>query len=301
MEISRIILPGLKHENIHLLRLDKIHPITGGNKIFKLKYNLKNAILENKRGIISFGGTVSNHLAALAQASKENNLNSVGILRGEERQKTNSTLEFIKSFGMQLEFISRESYRLKNNSEEVKNILKKYPDYYLVPEGGANIDGVLGAMEIMNFIPSEFEYIFCSCGTGTTFAGLLAASKEHQHLIGISALRGFDTLAADIEHLLSEIKLNFPIDSISKKINLLHNYHFGGFAKINSALITFKKDFEVLNGIILDYIYTSKMLFALRQEIFQNPNFKNKKIIAIHTGGTQGNVEMEKRYKIEKA
>ena len=40
-------------------RLDLLHPVVSGNKWFKLKYNLQNAINENKQGILTMGGAYS--------------------------------------------------------------------------------------------------------------------------------------------------------------------------------------------------------------------------------------------------
>jgi 1-aminocyclopropane-1-carboxylate deaminase len=61
----------------------------------------------------------SNHIAAVAHAGKENGFKTIGIVRGDElRDKIaeNPTLLFAQNCGMQLEFVSREEYRLKNES-----------------------------------------------------------------------------------------------------------------------------------------------------------------------------------------
>ena len=43
-----------------------IHPTVSGNKYRKLKYNLQKAQSENYKGILTFGGAFSNHIAATA-------------------------------------------------------------------------------------------------------------------------------------------------------------------------------------------------------------------------------------------
>ena len=61
-----------------------IHPTVSGNKYRKLKYNLQKAQSENYKGILTFGGAFSNHIAATASAGQALNIPTVGIIRGEE-------------------------------------------------------------------------------------------------------------------------------------------------------------------------------------------------------------------------
>ena len=66
-----------------VLRLDRLHPLWGGNKVFKLLPNLRRAEALGQRRVISFGGAYSNHLHALAAWGREHGLETVGIVRGE--------------------------------------------------------------------------------------------------------------------------------------------------------------------------------------------------------------------------
>jgi 1-aminocyclopropane-1-carboxylate deaminase len=70
------------------------------------------------------------------------------------------------------------------------------------------------------------------------------------------------------------------------------------FAKLTKELVDFTKEFEKLNGFELDYIYTNKMMFGI-SELLKTGYFKSgETIIAIHSGGLQGNHGMQG--KIEK-
>ena len=60
-----------------------IHPTVSGNKYRKLKYNLQKAQSENYKGILTFGGAFSNHIAATAAAGLALNIPTVGVIRGE--------------------------------------------------------------------------------------------------------------------------------------------------------------------------------------------------------------------------
>ncbi|HVZ95818.1 MAG TPA: hypothetical protein VG847_03010, partial [Chitinophagaceae bacterium] len=68
-----------KNISLSILRLDEVHPVISGNKLFKLHYFLEDAIHSDHRQIITFGGAYSNHLAATAFACNQLNIRSVGF------------------------------------------------------------------------------------------------------------------------------------------------------------------------------------------------------------------------------
>ena len=59
-----------KQVTLSVLRLDKIHPLVSGNKLFKLHYFLEEALACKHDTVVTFGGAYSNHLAATAYACK---------------------------------------------------------------------------------------------------------------------------------------------------------------------------------------------------------------------------------------
>ena len=58
------LLDELKVE-LEVLRLDQVHETVSGNKFFKLKYNLTEALQQNHRQVLTFGGAYSNHIYAI--------------------------------------------------------------------------------------------------------------------------------------------------------------------------------------------------------------------------------------------
>ena len=79
--------------------------------------------------------------------------------------------------GMKLHFVSREEY--KNHSRFTTKLREQFGDVYIIPEGGSNIEGVIGCMEILR-IYLVMTTFFCACGTATTFAGLVASAPAIQ-------------------------------------------------------------------------------------------------------------------------
>lgn len=291
---------------VEVLRLDLIHPEISGNKWFKLKRNLQKAKVENFKTIITFGGAFSNHIAATAAACKLEGFHSVGIIRGERTENLNPTLLKAKENGMLLHFVNRETYSLKTDEQFKNELTKIFGDHYLIPEGGNNEEGVLGCTEILK--PEwDHDIIFCACGTAATYAGILASSRSDQFVVGISVLKGENTLVKDA---LDQLHSVFPTQKftihgnevLEKKVIsescITNNYCFNGYAKMNKELISFKNKFETDFSIPLDYIYTNKLFYAVFDLIQQNKIQPSSKILIIHCGGLQGNKGFEERYQL---
>ncbi len=278
-----------KHDvSLFVLRLDLNHPHISGNKLFKLKYNLEEARKQGKNTLLTFGGAYSNHIAATAAAGKEAGFKTIGIIRGEEHEELNPTLKFATDCGMQLFYVSREDYRNKNIQSLSNYQIIKSSNYYLIPEGGSNELGVLGCKEITKNIPIDFDIVCCPCGTGATLAGIVLSLKDNQNTLGFQILKGENYIKSEVDNWLN--KFNFITQN---KYNINESYHFGGYAKVNPELKEFIKQFEKENNIPLDYVYTGKMMFGI-YELIKKGNFeKGETIIAIHTGGLQGNKGFE--------
>ena len=267
---------------LFILREDLIHPTISGNKWRKLKYNIVNAKEKGFETIVTFGGAFSNHIAATAAVGRAVGLKTIGIVRGNEVH--NPTLDLAIENGMKLNFVSREDYKLKDASD--------YPNCYIIPEGGSNALAVKGCSEIVNNIEIDYDVICCACGTGGTIAGII--SSTNKRVLGFPALKGGGFLREDIERLLSEYK----IEQQHNNWDLITDYHFGGYAKVKPELIDFIKEFKVKNNILLDFVYTGKMLFGLYDMIENTSQLDGKKIIVVHTGGIQGNKGFEERFGI---
>ena len=272
-----------KKVELYIKREDLIHPFVSGNKFRKLKYNLEEAKKKNKCILLTFGGAFSNHIVATAVAGNLNGFKTIGIIRGEELandiQNTlanNSTLREAHKNGMTFEFVSREEYRNKSNEEFINRLKEKFGDFYLIPEGGTNDLAIRGCEEILTQEDANFDYICCAIGTGGTISGLVNSAKMHQKVIGFPALKG-GFLKDEINQFVKK-----------ENWNLQTNYHFGGYAKYNEDLIRFINSFKKETNVLLDPIYTGKMLFGILDLIKKDKFKKGSRILAIHTGGIQG-------------
>lgn len=273
--------PLLKKHQITVVvkREDELHPIISGNKFRKLKYNLIEAKKQGHTTLLTYGGAFSNHILATAAAANEDGFKSIGVIRGEElktKWRQNPTLSKAASLGMQFHFVTRNDYRKKHHREFKDDLKYRFGAFYELPEGGTNTLAVKGCEEILTKTDKNFDVICCSVGTGGTLAGIINASRPEQTILGFSALKG--------NFLEEEIK------SMTEKKNwkLITDYHFGGYAKINSELVHFINQFLVDFSIPLDPIYTGKLFYGLF-DLIKNGYFRPQiKVLVIHTGGLQG-------------
>ncbi len=278
--------------SLSLKREDLIHPDISGNKYRKLKYNIAFAKANNYKTLLTFGGAYSNHIAATAVAGMTYDFHTIGIIRGEELainlDKTleeNKTLAKAVNCGMKLKFISRASYKQKEEDSFLVALKKEYPDAYVLPEGGTNALAIKGCEEILTPSDLSFDYICCAVGTGGTISGIINASSSSQKVLGFPALKG-DFLKAEIQELTTK-----------SHWELQQAYHFGGYAKVSEELIDFINTFKKTYGILLDPIYTGKMMYGIFDLISKGYFPQNSRILAIHTGGLQGVEGINKRLK----
>jgi 1-aminocyclopropane-1-carboxylate deaminase len=275
---------------IFIKRDDLIDANISGNKLFKLKENFAFAKKSRSETVITFGGAFSNHIAATATLGQISGIKTLGIIRGEKPAELNSTLKHAMSHGMNLKFISRAEYRLKNEPEFSLGLKAEYPHSLVIPEGGANALGVLGSKDMLSKSTDAFDHIITAMGTGTTFAGLVKAAHSKQKITGLP-IHKHDKLLDDI------LSFDPSFESFhTKNFEIIGGYHFGGYAKWKPELITFIQKIYREYDLKLDPVYTGKALFGVFDLIEKGYFEQDSKILFIHTGGIQGVAGFEKRF-----
>lgn len=246
----------VNHITIKILHEYQNHPFISGNKWWKLKYNLERAKQEGHHTLVTFGGAYSNHIYATAAAAKEKGFKSIGIIRGEE--VSNPTLDFARSQGMDLKFISREEYRRKDEM--------KFHDAYVIPEGGTNQYAIEGCAEWgRKLLKTDFDQLYVPIGTGGTIEGLIKGIEGEREVIGVPVLKGYEFT----------------------KFRTLNDYHFGGYAKVTKELLEFCNSMKEKYDVVVEPTYTGKLFYAVFDQIKKGLIKDRVKLLIIHTGGLQ--------------
>lgn len=277
-KIPIIEVPIESKVRLFIKREDLTHPEISGNKYWKMFYNVKKYLEKevSERKIITFGGAFSNHIAAAAALGNEFGIKTLGIIRGNELENSwqeNPTLFFAHQNGMSFRFVTRETYR--NKERLMTELQKEFPESLVVPEGGTNENAVEGIQYMLTDETNDFDYICSAVGTGGTVSGLSRFAQPHQKVIGFKAVK--------------DISLENRIKNLSKKDNFtLIDASDGGFGKITDENVRFINEFYQYFGIVLEPVYTGKMLRKIFEMIAEGYFPANSKILAFHTGGLQG-------------
>ena len=277
-KIPIVEIPIESKVRLFIKREDLTHPEISGNKYWKMFYNVKKYLEKevSERKIITFGGAFSNHIAAAAALGNEFGIKTLGVIRGNELEDSwqeNPTLFSAHQNGMSFRFVTRETYRYKERL--MAELQEEFPESLVVPEGGTNENAVEGIQYMLTDETNDFDYICSAVGTGGTVSGLSKFAQPHQKIIGFKAVK--------------DNSLENRIKNLSKKDNFtLIDASDGGFGKITDENVRFINEFYQYFGIVLEPVYTGKMLRKIFEMIADNYFPANSKILAFHTGGLQG-------------
>jgi len=163
------------------------------------------------------------------------------------------------------------------------------PGMFFITEGGYGKTGAKGASEILQLVPdlSSYDYIVCAVGTGTMLAGVANTALLQQQCIGISVMKNNQALENEIKLLAN--------GEVWNRVRLLHDYHFGGYAKFTQDLIDFMNKQWTMHHLPLDFVYTAKALYAIYDLADKKYFGDHSNILFIHSGGLQGNRSLKTR------
>jgi len=204
-------------------------------------------------------------------------------VRGDELATAprNPTLQFCESCGMKLHFVDRSTYRRKEEPDFLQNLTAQFGPCYVLPEGGTNELAIRGTAEIIPELRTQMtlspDYVCSPVGTGGTIAGLIQSAPASTTLIGFLVLKAPD--------------FQLPVEPTVAPYRLETGYSFGGYAKAKPELLDFIRAFEQKTGVLLDQVYTGKMLYGIYDLARQGYFPENAVVVAVHTGGLQGRSE----------
>ena len=273
--ISKIILDG---RTFFVKRDDLIDPFLAGNKYRKL-YSLLQTPKENYNKTISYGGTQSNAMLAIATMCKEKDWEFIYYskpITQTIKDQSFGNLYQAKEFGVEHIEIEYENYR-----DFIAQLRVNLDDKtFLIDQGGA--DSL--AREGIEVLASEIKdsklgvkSLATPSGTGTT-ALFLALSLPEYKVYTVACVGSSDYLKKQMQ-ALHKIPDNLIILEPSKK------YHFAKpypeFLEIYNKLLD--------SGIEFDLLYAPLMFKTLLENT-------TEEILYIHSGGVTGNKSMLLRY-----
>lgn len=221
------------------------------------------------------------------------------MVRGEElNPNSNSTLMRCRQLGMDLRFVSRSEYGLRNEKAYLEKISVDHPSFQVVPEGGAGYYGMIGCQELLQEIKVGFDHIFVAQGTTTTSCGLLLGLNEKQQLHVVPVLKGFDSIGEMRSLLIKSGIESSLVNAFLDLVQVHDEFHFGGYGKFTNDLLLFIQRIYRETGLKLDPIYTAKAFYAMLEEL-SSEKYDHSTVVFLHTGGLQGVAGIEEKSKVK--
>jgi len=160
----------------------------------------------------------------------------------------------------------------------VSHLLDQYKQAYLIPEGGTNDLAIKGVRELWGELDVEhYTHVVIGLGTAGTLAGVVKGVPYDVEVIAISPFKDEVTELEGFEFIKD--KRNYKVIPAVLKTN------FGAY---DNGIVTYINQFYYRTKILLDPIYTAKVMMTLESMIADDYFPKGSKILFIHTGGLQG-------------
>lgn len=289
--------------NIYCKRDDLTSLATGGNKLRKLEYFVKEALEQNATMLITEGGAQTNHGRLTAAAAAKFGLKSAIITEDEFPGEISANLLLDGMLGCNVHFV-------KDIKTARPRIIEQYESegerVYYIPMGGSNELGVLGYYECAMEITEQAKElgidnadIICTIGSMGTYLGLLLGLKLENSplgLIGINVLPypGSDNYTDNLRQALLEyyarIKAyyNLDLDIDPAEYRIETQYIHGAY---NNLVPEVRQQMYYLarrEGLIVDPCYTGKTLEGLIDMVKSGRIKPGSNIIFVHTGGYPG-------------
>jgi 1-aminocyclopropane-1-carboxylate deaminase len=284
--IEQLMLPGWESFDVavDVLRLDAWDVFRGGNKYFKLLHNVDHFLSGNFDALVTFGGAYSNHLAAFASLKSElPDKRLIAVVRGDELREESVTLKRLRALEVEIVAVDRPLYRQLRDGL-VPGFFLQFGNCYVIPEGGSNAAGVQGCELIGVYCTGNYNEIMLPVATGSTMAGLILGLKNNSKVTGVAVLKGEKYLDDQLSKMIA-IADEHPQSLPEYKI--LHDFHFGGYAKSTNELDAFVAMMRLKSTIPVEPIYTGKMFYALHSRIIRGEIPRGSHILLVHTGGMQ--------------
>ncbi|NCP64943.1 MAG: pyridoxal-phosphate dependent enzyme [Paraglaciecola sp.] len=277
--------PAATNLDIVVKRDDLIHPFISGNKWRKLQHQLQHFFTTPPARVISFGGGFSNHLHALAYCCHQLAIPFTAIVRGNYQLNPSPMLRDLRQWHTDIQYVDKHLYQQRAEPGYLAKLHQRYQDSVIIPEGGSQTSALAGFQELLAELQQNYDYILAPVASGGTLAGIIAALAPHHHtqVLGIAALKGEGYLENLVAALLPETH-----KKSASNWHIIHDFHFGGYAKSTAELRAFCQTFTAQHGVAIEPVYSGKVFFALRALLAAGYFTNNSKILVLHTGGLQG-------------
>ena len=268
----------------------------GGNKARKLEFDFAEILNGGYDVVLTAGGIQSNHARMTAAAARKLGLDIKLVLGGPDFNKYEGNLLLDVLFGAEIRYLVND-----DANDHLTSAMNKWADElkssgrkpFLIPIGGSTGLGALGYVkamqELAQQIGKERVQIIMAVGSCGTFAGSILGAKiflPDARIIGISISRTKEAIFQRTKEIISDSSL-----ILRKKINLdelqieCYDDYFVEYGLITKEGKSAILDCANLEGIVLDPIYTGKVMAGMIDLLCKGIIDPDISTIFLHTGG----------------
>ncbi len=280
----------------------------GGNKVRQLEFYLGPAVEQGADTVLITGAVQSNFVRLCAAACRKLGLQPVVQL--EDRVDTNDTLYKTSGnvlldqlYGAKIHYLARD----KTEAEADLNLDKLAAELkaaghkpYVIHLGVDHPPlGALGyslaaaetmlQLEAMDTMP---DHIVLASGSGITHSGFVAGTQSLAWDIpvhGICVRREKTLQQPRVEQRVAEVltllnNSTNPANNVLLYDEVLHP----GYGQMNAQVANAMQRAAILEGILLDPVYTGRSMAGLIALVKSGVIGKNERVLYIHTGGLPG-------------
>ncbi len=269
---------------------------TGGNKVRKLEYLLKDAVDQGADVVLTTGGAQSNHAMLTAACCNMLGLESMLVLMGRGVKGRVGNLMIDELLGTTVRFVESGSYDdVYEEMHRIEDALRaegKKP--YHIPVGGSVALGALGYVDCAREIFSEalemgvkIDRIVCTAGSGGTMAGLVLGALLYGDGCRVTGVAVGDERFEDV---VAEL-VNGAAGLLGKDIRIapeavdVYPCFGAGYAQPSKEGLAAIRLMAKTEGLILDPVYTGKTMAGLIEMCEKGVIGKDEKVLFLHSGG----------------
>lgn len=277
----------------------------GGSKARMLQYILADINKENCDVLVTAGGPCSNFNRACALMCAK-----IGIPM-HLIEYTDTPAEFETSLNYylcELAGIRKTRCEKTNVPATIRSVIDSYKGEKIkvVYGGGKSLEGIYSYYDAVRELKEQVEsidYLFVSCGTGTTLTGICAGMKEYFpdafiHAISVARTLEVEKAVLDDDMLIlnSFLGSNHSFENMS----FHEEYLCGGYDKTTQGLLSCVKECISKEGMIIDPCYSGKSFYGMTEIIKNNPHYyEGKNILFWNTGGIMNLLSMKNMYQFD--
>lgn len=307
--------------NLYLKRDDLTNFGTGGNKLRKLEYLVKDAIDQGATMLLTVGGAQTNHGRLTGAVAAKYGMKAAIIAVDPYPGEMSANLLLDGIMGCPVYLVQQDGVHTDGELEKaaIEKVTKEWEDkgekVYFIPVGGSNELGILGyydcAVEIAQQVEEmglEDVRLVSTVGSFGTYMGLAVGIKNENlplRLTGVGISPKPNGLLDYGMKYYERIKKYFgdelkDLEMTEADFDLTSDYDHGAY---NNPVKEVREAMYYMGqkeAIIIDPCYTGKTFAGILEMVKEGKIKQGENVIMLHTGGIPGIYTKHHRVEMEK-